>query len=70
MLRLNTRTEEAKEPFIVSQKQSALASLNGGPAQAVNEKNLEDQKRRLRFRQLADYFFRYSGFFQSALKHR
>jgi hypothetical protein len=37
---------------------------------AVNEKNLENQKRRLRFRRLADYFFRFSCFFQSGQKHR
>jgi len=55
---------------IDSQNQSAQACLNGEPAMAVNEKNLENQKRRLRFRRLADYFFRFSCFFQSGLKHR
>jgi hypothetical protein len=54
----------------IRQLADAWASLNGEPAMAVNEKNLENQKRRLRFRQLTDYFFRFSCFFQSGLKHR
>jgi hypothetical protein len=53
----------APKPFIVSKKQSAQACPNERPVWAVNEKNLENQKRRLRFRHWRTTFLDFSPSF-------